>query len=66
MVIGYYNDSVIYTSLYGKKDVVRRYEEGVMSVSVKEFQTCALHIFDDVKNSNWKSSHAWIVQGQLN
>lgn len=38
MVINYYSGTPMFTNLYEDTDVERRYNEGVMSVSVKEFR----------------------------
>lgn len=59
-VIGYYSGTQMYTMLYGDRDVEKRYGKGVMSMSVKETLTYNMHIFDDTKDSNPKSTHAWI------
>lgn len=55
MVIGYYSGPVIYDNLYGDMDLERRQWEGVMSASVKEFQTYAVHFNNDVKGRKVKS-----------
>lgn len=52
MVIGYYNGTLVYNNLYRDKDVERKYEEGMMSVSVNEFQTYAVRISNAVNDSN--------------
>lgn len=41
VVIGWYSGILMYSDLYGDKDVERRYGEGMMSPSVKEFHTYA-------------------------
>lgn len=41
--------ALIYARLYGDKDLDRRYGDGRMYVSVKQFQTYALHFSDDMK-----------------
>lgn len=56
----------MYINLFGDKDVGRRYGEGVVSVSVEEFQAYAVHIFDDLENSNWKSFHVWTAPDKIN
>lgn len=49
MRIGYCSSKLILTNLYGHSYVERKYEKGVISVSVREFRTYALHISDEVK-----------------
>lgn len=66
MMIWYHNSTLMYANLYGDKDSDRRYGEGVMPVSVKEFQTHALHISDDVKNNDRWSHLAFIVSTRFN
>lgn len=39
----------------------KRYGEGMMFVSVEEFQTYAVHIIDDLKDSDGKIHHSWIL-----
>lgn len=45
----------MYTSFYGDEDVEWSYSEGVVSVSVKEFETYAVPIFDDMKKTMRKA-----------
>lgn len=49
MMIGYYTVMLMHANLYCDKDLDRRYEEAVLSVSVMELQTYAVHISNDVK-----------------
>lgn len=66
VMIGYYSGTLMNTNLCTDNHIERRYGEGVMSVSVKYFQTHVMHISDDVKESHGESCHAWILSGKLN
>lgn len=66
MVMGSYSGTLNYTSLYGDEDLYRRYGEEVLSMRVKELQTNAVYISDDVKNSNGEGCHALIVLQKVN
>lgn len=48
-MLEYFNGTMMYLMLYGNKDLYRRYENRVMSVSVKDFHTYAAPINLDVK-----------------
>lgn len=48
----------MHTDLFGDKDLEGRYDDGVMDVTFKEFQTYALDIASDEKESNGKNYHA--------
>lgn len=65
-VIEYYNVTLMYASLYGDRDMNRRYGEGVMYMSIKEFQRYPLHISDDVKGKDGRSNRAWTVTARFN
>lgn len=56
----------MYANLYGDKDLDRRFAEGMMFVSVKEFQTYDVYISEDVKDSNERSYHAWFSLARFN
>lgn len=43
------NYALTYTNFYGDVDVEMKYEEGVISGSMKEFETKAVHIRDEVR-----------------
>lgn len=60
MVIGYYSGTLRYANLYRDKHVDMMFGEGVMSVSIQEFQIYAVHVSDEVKDSNMKSCYAQI------
>lgn len=47
------------------KDLIRKYGDEAMSVRLKEFQTYAVHIRDDVNDSHGRSHHALIVPAIL-
>lgn len=66
MVIGNYSRTLMYGNLYVDKDLDRRYREGFISVSLKEFQRYAVHISNLVKENAGRSHHAWIFPVQLN
>lgn len=66
VMVEYYSGTLMYTSLYRYKDVERRYSEGVMSVSMKGSQICALHISDDVKSGIGEILHTSIVPSRFN
>lgn len=51
MLIRYYSGTLLYANLYDAKDFNRRYGEGLISVSLKEFHTYAIHVHSDVKYS---------------
>lgn len=55
MVIVYCNVTLMYMNLYGIKGLDRTYEEEVVSVSQREFQMLAVHISNDVRDSDEKS-----------
>lgn len=61
----YYCGRLMFTNLYGNKDLDCRYGEGMMFVSVKELHTYAVHISNDVKDSD-RRSHARIVPAEFN
>lgn len=52
---------LIYTNLYVDKDLGRKYEDGVMSVGVKELETYARHISNDGREFDVMNNQAWIV-----
>lgn len=52
MMIRYYSGKLMCTSLFWGKGFEKRYREGVMLGSGKEFQTHSGRIADDVKASN--------------
>lgn len=66
MVLGYYSDSLMYTNLYPDKSLDSRYWSEVMSVSEKDFQTYAVHIRENVKDSNGRIHHTLIVAARFN
>lgn len=58
----------MYANMYGNRDLYRRYEKGVMYVSVEKLQTCGAHIPGDMMASDRRSHHSLIVpvvDGQL-
>lgn len=61
-----YSFTLMDTDLYGKLDVARRYGEGLISMSVREFQMTTALSCDDVKDSNRMSYHALIVSAPFN
>lgn len=64
--MGYYIDTLMCTHLDGYMDVKRKYGEGAIPVSVKEFWTYTVHLAHDVEGNNGKSSHNCIVTSQAN
>lgn len=52
MMIGYYSGIVVYVNLYGGADFYCEYFDGLISLDVKELQTYATHICNDVKDSD--------------
>lgn len=48
MRIGYYCDMLMFANLFGDKDLDNNFEEVVMSLSLKKFQTYAAHITNDL------------------
>lgn len=65
-MIGYYSCTMMYSNLYGHKEVERRHYEAVLSLRVGEFQTYDLHISDDMKGSNGKSCYACTLAAGFN
>lgn len=55
-----YSSTLMHANLYGDHDLENMYGYGVMSVSMKEFQTYVVHICNDVKDNNWRIHHVWI------
>lgn len=66
MVIGFNSTTLMYTNLYGDKELEGRYGMGVKLVGVEEFQTYASHISSDVKDTNEKRFSTCIVAGMFN
>lgn len=66
MVIEYYSCVRMQVHTHGEKDSDSSSVEAIMSVSLKEFQTCRVQISDDVKNSDGISHYNWMVSAKLN
>lgn len=66
MMIRFYSGTVMYTNFYEDKHVKRGYRKVVMSMSVNELQTRAVHISNQVKYSDGEGCCAWIVPIQVN
>lgn len=56
----------MYTNLYRNNNDERRFGEGLILVNVREFQTIAMHMSDDVRESNGKRFHVLIFPAQFN
>lgn len=66
MVIRNYSTMLMHVNLYGQKDLDWRYDETVMSVSVKDLQAYAVYISEDVKVSDGRIHHALVVSARFN
>lgn len=66
MVIAYYRRILMYTKIYRNKGVEGGTGKREMSVNEEEFQTYAVHIRDEMEDSNWKSYHSWILPESFN
>lgn len=65
-MIKYYSSTLMYNNLYVDNEFDGTYGEGVMSVSLEEFQTYTVNISDDLKDSHGRSAYAWIVHERFN
>lgn len=61
MMTGYYNSKLSYANLNGNINLHIRYVEVGTSVTIKDNQTYATHIGNDMKDSDKRSSRFSIV-----
>lgn len=66
MGIGNYGGTLMYASLCIDKDLKERNEEVVIDVNIKQFQTYAVHINNDVQDSDERIHYTWIAPEMLN
>lgn len=65
MVRVYCSGTLMFANFYGDTDLERRYGEGVMTMSVKKFQTYTVINTDDVKYRDRMSDRTGVVPAQL-
>lgn len=66
MVLWCYSGTLMYTSLYGSKNLERSYGDVMMYVRKEEFQRYAEYFSDDVLGSDKRSHRAGIAPAQFN
>lgn len=67
MAIGCYSGTLMYANLNGDKDFDRSYEKGVIYkyLSMKKFHVYAVHVSNDVRDSDAVNHHAWVFSTWL-